>query len=100
MKISYQWLLNFIDLEILGTDPKELARVLDRIGLAVESIDRRGEDWIFDLEVTTNRPDCLNHLGVARELSAQLKLKLKKPDLSAPPVSENTTPFSAPRGHR
>ena len=95
MKISYRWLLSFIDLEILGTDLKELVRVLQRIGLAVESIDRRGEDWIFDLEVTTNRPDCLNHLGVARELSAQLKLKLKKPDLSAPPLSENTTPFSA-----
>lgn len=37
-------------------------------------------DWIFDLEVTFNRPDCLSHLGVAREIAAACGLKLKMPD--------------------
>lgn len=95
MKISYQWLQDFADLETATKDVKELAQTLDRIGLAVESIDRRGEDWILDLEVTTNRPDCLNHLGVARELAAQLRLKLKEPDLSTPLQGEDTASFSA-----
>ena len=95
MKISYQWLQAFVDLEIATKDVKELTQTLDRIGLAVESVDRRGEDWIFDLEVTTNRPDCLNHLGVARELAAQLRLKLKEPDCSTPLQGEDTASLSA-----
>jgi phenylalanyl-tRNA synthetase beta chain len=38
-------------------------------------------DVVFDLEVTPNRPDCLSHLGVARELAAHYGLKLKYPDI-------------------
>ncbi len=34
-------------------------------------------DTIFDLEITPNRPDCLSHLGVARELKALTGLPLK-----------------------
>lgn len=38
-------------------------------------------DVVFDLEVTPNRPDCLSHLGVARELAARYGLKLKYPEI-------------------
>lgn len=95
MKISYRWLHDFIDLDILGMTPREVARALDRIGLAVESLEDRKDDCLFDIEVTTNRPDCLNHLGIARELAAQFKLKVKRPDVSTPPQTENTAPFPA-----
>ena len=37
------------------------------------------QDWIFDVEVTINRPDCLSHLGMAREISAATGLELKRP---------------------
>jgi phenylalanyl-tRNA synthetase beta chain len=37
-------------------------------------------DTVFDIEITPNRPDCLSHLGIARELSAWFKLPLKYPD--------------------
>lgn len=36
-------------------------------------------DTVFDLEVTPNRPDCLSHLGVARELAAWFRLPLTYP---------------------
>ncbi|MFP6872186.1 MAG: phenylalanine--tRNA ligase subunit beta [Verrucomicrobiales bacterium] len=40
----------------------------------------------FDLEITPNRPDCLNHLGIARELAA-----LAGRDLKSRPDYTNTT---------
>ncbi len=36
-------------------------------------------DTVFDIEITPNRPDCLSHLGIARELAAWFKLPLKYP---------------------
>jgi phenylalanyl-tRNA synthetase beta chain len=38
-----------------------------------------GNDIVFDLDVTTNRPDCLNHLGVAREIGAAYTAPIRKP---------------------
>lgn len=38
-------------------------------------------DYIFDLEVTPNRPDCLSHVGMARELAAYFDLELRFPEL-------------------
>ncbi|MFM1852640.1 MAG: hypothetical protein RIS54_2324 [Verrucomicrobiota bacterium] len=38
-------------------------------------------DVVFDVEITPNRPDCQSHLGIARELAAWFKLKLKYPEI-------------------
>src|SRR5262249_41736539 len=40
------------------------------VGLAVDAIERKGPDTVFEFDITTNRPDCLNHVGMAREASA------------------------------
>ena len=40
------------------------------------------DDWIFDISVTANRPDCQCILGIAREVSAVLKKPLKQPNYS------------------
>ncbi len=85
MKISYQWLQDFVNLDGLPGDVSGLAEALTRVGLAVEEIEELENDSIFDVEVTTNRPDCLNHLGVAREIAAHFRLQLKSPDYSPPP---------------
>ncbi|MBZ5560860.1 MAG: phenylalanine--tRNA ligase subunit beta [Acidobacteriia bacterium] len=47
------------------------------IGLNVESFARAGDDWVLDVEVTTNRPDCLSHYGVAREAATFYRRPLK-----------------------
>ena len=84
MKVSWQWLQEFVDLGSLDVDVQGLADALTRMGLAVEEVIELGDDSILDLEVTTNRPDCLNHLGVAREISAQFQIPLKLPNYSLP----------------
>ncbi|MGD9561044.1 MAG: phenylalanine--tRNA ligase subunit beta [Pyrinomonadaceae bacterium] len=65
MNISYNWLKDLINIEL---SPEETAAALTRVGLAVEGTHGFGDDHVFDIDLTSNRPDCLSHLGVAREL--------------------------------
>jgi len=48
------------------------------------------EDWVFELNVTPNRPDCLSVIGVARELAAKYRLPLSVPAISLPEGDEST----------
>jgi len=64
MKISYNWLK---ELSNTTLEPHELAQKLTMIGLAVDSVERLGNDHILDFDIGSNRPDCLSHLGIARE---------------------------------
>src|SRR5712691_7410264 len=74
MKISPQWLRDFVDLKV---DYRRLADDLTLTGTAVESVSGEGENTVFETEITTNRPDAMNHYGVARECSAIYDLPLK-----------------------
>ncbi len=65
MNISYNWLKELIDIDL---SPEETARELTRVGLAIEGIHPHEDDFVLDIDLTSNRPDCLSHLGVAREL--------------------------------
>lgn len=78
MKVSLKWLNDFAELPRAALDPQEIKRSLTGLGLGVESASPRGDDWVFDVEVTTNRPDCLSHYGIARELSAACRVPIKK----------------------
>ncbi len=49
------------------------------LGLGVASSIAAGADQVLDLEVTTNRPDCLGHLGVAREVAAAFEREFVRP---------------------
>src|SRR5215470_15128118 len=64
MKISYNWLGELVTLTL---KPKELAERLTMAGLAVEGIEAIRDDHILDFDLTSNRPDALCHLGIARE---------------------------------
>src|SRR5688572_11368686 len=65
MNISYKWLKDLIDLDLSA---EETAAQLTRVGLAVDGVHAHGDDFVIDIDLTSNRPDCLSHLGVAREL--------------------------------
>ncbi|MBM3325613.1 MAG: phenylalanine--tRNA ligase subunit beta, partial [Calditrichaeota bacterium] len=41
------------------------------------------KDWIYDLDLTFSRPDCLSHLGIARDVAAKLRLPLRLPDIGS-----------------
>jgi phenylalanyl-tRNA synthetase beta chain len=70
MKISRDWLQDFIDLE--GISDASLAGTLTSIGHAVEAIEEHDGDTVLEIEFTANRLDAMSHRGVARELSAAL----------------------------
>jgi phenylalanyl-tRNA synthetase beta chain len=72
MNISYNWLKDLVETDL---PPQELAEKLTRVGLAVEGIHEAGDDFVLDVDLTSNRGDCLSHLGVARELR-QLRIRI------------------------
>jgi len=51
---------------------KQIATCLSLCSQSVEKISRVGQDYVYDIEITTNRPDCLSVYGIARELAAIL----------------------------
>ncbi|HVG09376.1 MAG TPA: phenylalanine--tRNA ligase subunit beta [Thermoanaerobaculia bacterium] len=77
MLFSRSWLSDYVE---LPSDSEEIQRRLTAVGLAVEGLEERGGDTILDVEVTTNRPDCMNHLGLARELAVIYGRSLKRPE--------------------
>ena len=87
MKISPQWVRDFVDLNV---NYHQLAEDLTLAGIAVESVSGEGDDTIFEMDITTNRPDAMNHYGVARECSAIYDLPLKpiEPQLPRPSTAK------------
>ncbi len=75
MRLSRDWLTDYVDLSGLSDD--QLGVRFTEIGHAVESVERHGNDTVFDLEITTNRVDAMSHLGMARELAAALARETK-----------------------
>src|ERR1043166_9569038 len=75
MKLSRDWISDYVDLS--GISDEELERRFTEIGHAIESVERHGDDTVFDLEITTNRVDAMSHLGMARELAAALGRELR-----------------------
>ena len=77
MLVSYNWLQEFIDIQV---DADELGRKLTMVGLAVDALEARDGDTVFDLDISSNRGDCLSHLGVAREACAALDVDVRRPE--------------------
>ncbi len=87
MKFSLSWLRDYLP---LPEEPGEVASRLTAAGLAVEQVEEAGEDTVLDVDVTTNRVDAMNHLGLARELSAIFDRPLRLPDAAPAEAAERT----------
>ncbi|MFC1592975.1 phenylalanine--tRNA ligase subunit beta, partial [Candidatus Omnitrophota bacterium] len=74
MKVTYNWLKDFVD---IGIPAEKLAEKLTMAGLEVTSLSQKDGDWVFELEITSNRPDWLSIIGIAREIAAITGKKLK-----------------------
>jgi len=74
MKIVYTWLKDFVDVK---ATPDELASRLALSGTNIGGIENGPHGAVIDAEVSSNRPDCLGHYGIAREVGAVYKLPLK-----------------------
>ena len=88
MKISYNWLKELVDLDL---SPRDLATRMTMAGNAVDAIEEHNGDSILEFELTSNRPDCLSHLGIAREVSAVLDKPLHKTNQAAGNISATKT---------
>ncbi len=88
MKILFPWLKEFVE---LPATPAELRERLSLAGVAIDSIEDSPAGPVLDAEITNNRPDCLGHLGVAREAAAVYRLRVRQP---APALRETSFPVS------
>jgi phenylalanyl-tRNA synthetase beta chain len=86
MLVSWNWLQQYVPLSMRV---EELAERLMMAGLNHESTQRVGDDLAIDLEVTSNRPDCLGHVGIAREIAVLWDLPLAVP--AAQPAEGRTS---------
>ncbi|HZZ44232.1 MAG TPA: phenylalanine--tRNA ligase subunit beta [Tepidisphaeraceae bacterium] len=89
MNISLEWLAEYLPGPL---DLHAAADTLTNSGFVTEHFSQVGPDQIMDVEVTSNRGDCLSHLGIARELAALLKRPFK--DVT-PSIHESGSPTSS-----
>src|SRR6266568_6544037 len=89
MKTSLHWLSDFLPGPPLNAEV--VAEALTHGGLPVESIEGHGDDAVVDVEVTSNRGDCLSHVGIARELAALINRPFK---YGPPTAAESSTAAS------
>jgi phenylalanyl-tRNA synthetase beta chain len=91
MKISLNWLSDYIETG-LGAD--QIAEVLSDLGFPCEGIEHLDDDVVIDVEITSNRGDCLGYIGIARELAAATGKKLKISDIELDELDKDVTEFA------
>lgn len=79
MKISLEWLREYVD---YTGSVERLVEIFTHVGLPVEEVCQVGADWMLNVEVTSNRPDCLGHIGLAREVAAVTGAALRLPEVA------------------
>ena len=75
MKVLYNWLKEFAD---VTAPPADVRARLSAVGLSTEGLEETPAGPMLDIDLTTNRPDCLGHYGIARELAAIFRVPLKR----------------------
>jgi phenylalanyl-tRNA synthetase beta chain len=86
MKILYDWLKEFVAVPFPSG---ELRERLSLAGIAVEGVSETPAGPLLDLDLTINRPDCLGHYGVAREVAALARKELRPVSVALPEASES-----------
>ncbi len=80
IKFLHSHLLDYLETK---ATPKQIAEYLSLCGPSIERVEKKGNDYIYSIEVTTNRIDAFSVYGIAREASAilprfKIQAKLKK----------------------
>jgi len=85
MKVVYNWLKEFVNAKASAA---ELGSRLSLCGVAIDSVDETAAGPVLDAEITSNRPDCLGHYGIAREVATIYRLPLKPVQPKLKEISE------------
>ncbi len=112
IKITYNWLLEYLDTD---ATPEEIQKYLSLSGPSIEKVEKVDDDYVFDIEITSNRVDAASVFGIAQEAQAILprfgkRAKIKLNPLTAyrftniatnvdiaPPLEIKTNPDLNPR---
>ena len=92
MKISLNWLRDYVQTPL---GPEQIAQTLSDLGFPCEGIDHLEDDTVIDLEITSNRGDCLGHIAIARELAAATGSELKMPDVQLDQSDRDVAEFAS-----
>ncbi len=95
IQILHSWLLEYLE---TNATPKKIGECLSLCGPSVERIEKYGNDWRYDIEVTTNRVDMMSVYGIAREAAVILpqfgiKASLKPLNPEKPSVPKENLPL-------
>jgi phenylalanyl-tRNA synthetase beta chain len=91
MKFSYSWLASYLPGP--APDPKALGDRLTAVGFIVEGVEASGTATVYDVEITANRPDGMNHRGLAREAAVAMGRAFAEPPVE--PQPDGATPADA-----
>jgi phenylalanyl-tRNA synthetase beta chain len=90
MRFSHGWLKEYVT---IADEPARVGQLLTAVGIPLEGIEGSADDAAYDFEILTNRPDCMSHLGLAREYAAAIRTRLRPPPSNGPaggpPTSES-----------
>jgi len=89
MRILLGWLRDYLD---LPEPAAQVAHALTMGGLKVDSIVEEQGETVMEMDFTPNRPDAMNHLGVAQELAALFGRRAGRPEIR---IEENARPSTA-----
>lgn len=87
IKITYNWLLEYLDTD---ATPADMQKYLSLSGPSVERVDKVDDDYVFDIEVTSNRIDMASVFGIAQEAQAILPQYGFKAQLKYNPLQKYT----------
>ena len=85
IKITYKWILDFLNTD---ASPFELQKYLSLSGPSIEKVEKDKDDYVFDIEIISNRIDTASAFGVAQEAVAILPFFGKKAKLKFNPFEE------------
>lgn len=89
MRAVLSWLREYVDIR---ESAKDLAHALTMAGIAVDAVAQDGGETVFELDITSNRPDAMNHFGIAREIAAIYGRELRAPQID---LTESAAPADA-----
>jgi len=92
MYTSYKWLQELTETKLTAV---QLRDRLTMVGLAVDAVESHNSDSVLDVEVPSNRPDCLSHIGIAREITAIDIGELHVPDVTRPKTDGRAEEFTS-----
>ena len=92
MRILLSWLRDFVEIH---ESPQELADALTMAGMAVDAVESEDGETVFEFDITSNRPDAMNHFGMAREVAAVYRRPVRAPSAtcaeSGPPATSKAS---------